>query len=187
MRRAGVGLWLRRSGRRVWDLSQEALEHRILWVAIGEVRDVASRFPLERGPAGGIAGRLADERRGEHPRSLDLRQVSLARGAAQVANPARRVAAAEPDELCHEPRERARAAEPILIDAEPQVAVPARRVCGEDAGVRVAHRLAVFRRAPGVAVEVPLAGAVSEGRGEPEVTSRAARPGARALHGEVQE
>src|ERR1043166_713304 len=73
----------------------------------------------------------------------------------------------------------------VLIDAEAEVAVRTARVAGEDARVGVAHGLRVLGGSPGVAVQVALARAVPEGRGEPEVACRSAgrcgRPGDRAI------
>src|SRR5216117_2272821 len=71
--------------------------------------------------------------------------------------------------------QRTGARQAVLVDAEPQVAVDAGRIRPQHAPVRVAHRLAVFRRAPGVALDVALARAVPERGGEPELTRGAGR------------
>src|SRR2546423_1564278 len=128
---------------------------------------------------------FADERRGKDPRALHLGEISLVRHAAHQAHALLRAAAAQ----SHEPRDDAGdgagAGETVAVDAESQIAIDARRVAGQYAAVGVAHRFAVLGGAPGVPVQLALAGAVAEGRPQPEVLPGPARAGAR--DGEVQQ
>src|SRR2546423_764071 len=106
---------------------------------------------------------FADERRGKDPRALHLGEISLVRHAAHQAHALLRAAAAQ----SHEPRDDAGdgagAGETVAVDAESQIAIDARRVAGQHAAVGVAHRLAVLGGAPGVPVQLALAGAVGRG------------------------
>ena len=108
------------------------------------------------------------------------------RRAPHVANPALGVAAAQTDQSREEARERARAREPVVVDAESQVAVGARRIGGKQPAVDVAHRFRVFGRAETVAVLLALARAIAERRRQPEIT-RAGRERAGARHRETEQ
>lgn len=90
------------------------------------------------------------------------------RHAAHVANPARRVAAAQADEPREEARQRAGAREPVVVDAEPQIAIRAAGIRGEQAAIEVAHGFGVFGGAERMAVFLPLARAIPQRRGAPE-------------------
>src|SRR3989449_5515170 len=179
--------WRRRNGpagsrRRGGDVLQEPLEPRISGVACRQPPHVAAGFTLERGAAAGVARGLAHQRRSEHPVRLHPGEVAVARDAAQVADAELGAPRPEADQLRHEAREGAGPRQAVLVDAEPQVAVDARRVHLQHAPVGVPHRLAVFRCAPRVALQVVLARAVTERGGEPELTR-----GARGLRGRARE
>ncbi|PYP09931.1 MAG: hypothetical protein DMD59_07260 [Gemmatimonadetes bacterium] len=97
---------------------------------------------------------------------------------AHVANAALRVAASQTDEARDQPRQRARARQPVVVDAQSQIAVGARRIRGEQPAVDVAHRLRVLGRAVAVTMLLALARAIAERRGQPEIRggARGARP-----------
>jgi hypothetical protein len=91
------------------------------------------------------------------------------RGVAHVADAALRVSASQPDEPGEETRQGARARQAVLVHAQPQIAVRARRIGGEQPAVDVAHRLRVPRGAVPVAVLLALPGAVAQRGRQPEV------------------
>ncbi|HTI06848.1 MAG TPA: hypothetical protein VL549_16220 [Gemmatimonadales bacterium] len=136
---------------------------------------------MEDAPSGGIARRFAHQRGGQHPRALHAREIAVVRRASHVANAALRVAAAQPDQSREKTRQRARAREPVVVDAEPEITVGARRIGGEQAPVDVAHRFGVLRRAEAVPMLLALARAIAEGGRQPEI-SRARRQRAGARH-----
>src|SRR5437016_7013269 len=144
------------SGHGVGGLLKEPPEHRVAGIALGQAAHVARGFLPQHGAAAGVAGRLAHQCSREHPARLDAGQVALPRHATQVADAELGAPRSEADELRHKARQRAGARQAVLVDAEPQVAIDARRIRPQHAAVRVAHRLAVFGRAPGVALDVEI-------------------------------
>ena len=97
------------------------------------------------------------------------------RHAAHVADSAFGVAAPQSDEARKKPRERAGAREAVIVHAEPEIAVRAARVRGEQPPVDIAHRLRVFGRAECMSVFLPLARAVAERGSAPELGARRLR------------
>ena len=91
------------------------------------------------------------------------------RHAPHVADPALGVAAPQSDDTRKKPRERAGARQPVIVDTEPEIAVRAARVGGEQPPVDVAHRLRVFGRAERMSIFLPLARAIAECGGAPEL------------------
>ena len=94
------------------------------------------------------------------------------RHAPHVADPALGITASQSDEARKKPRERAGAREPVIVDAEPEIAVRAARVRGEQPPVDIAHRLRVFGGAERMSVLLPLARPITERRGAPELGAR---------------
>src|SRR6266540_6141800 len=83
-RKSGVRAtaWKRRAGasrRGFRELRQEALEHRVAGIPLGEAPHVAARLVLERDPAPGVARSFARQRRGEHPGRFDPGEVAFVR------------------------------------------------------------------------------------------------------------
>ena len=95
--------------------------------------------------------------------------------APQVADPALGIAAPQSDKARKKPRERSGAREPVIVDAEPEIAVGAARIRREQPPVNVAHRLGVFRRAERMPMLLALARAVPERGGAPELGARRLR------------
>ena len=127
---------------------------------------------LQHAPSAGIARRFAHQRGREHPGPLNPRQIAVVRHAAHVADAPFGVAAAQPDDLCEQPGQRARARESILVYPQPEVTVRAGRVGVEDAAVDVAHCLRILGRAERVPMLLALARPIPERCGEPEVRLR---------------
>jgi hypothetical protein len=117
----------------------------------------------------GIARGFTDQRRREHPRPFDAREITIVRDAAHVADPALGIAASQSDEARKKPRERPGAREPVIVDAEPEIAVRAARVRGKQPPIDIAHCLRVFGRTEGMSVLLPLSRAIAERGGAPEL------------------
>ncbi|HZE47363.1 MAG TPA: hypothetical protein VE087_10825 [Xanthobacteraceae bacterium] len=160
------------------------MKHRIAGIARGESFDIAARFALQDVAPARIARSLTQQRRGQHPRALDARQIAVMRRPAHIADPPFRVAASQPDEAREKPGKRARARQSVVVDAQSQIAVSARRIRREQPAIDVAHRFRVFRRAEAVPMLLALAGPVAERRGQPEIRGGARRAGARHRHAE---
>ena len=148
---------------------QETLKDRVPRIARGESNDVAARFVFQDGAAVRVARRFPNQRRGEHPGPFHAREIAIVRHAPHIADSALGVAAAQSDELRKKPRERAGAREPVVVDAEPEITVGAARVRGEQPAVDIAHRFRVFGRAERMSMLLPLARAIPERGGAPEL------------------
>ena len=94
------------------------------------------------------------------------------RHAPHVADPPLRVPTAQTDDAGKNPSQRAGAREPVVVDAEPQIAVRARGVGGEQAAVDVAHRLGLLGGAERMPVLFELPRAIAQRRRAPELLSR---------------
>ncbi|PYO87616.1 MAG: hypothetical protein DMD58_14370 [Gemmatimonadetes bacterium] len=160
------------------------MKHRIAGIARGESFDIAARFALQDVAPGRIARGLTQQRRGQHPCALDARQIAVMRRAAHVANPPFRVTAAQTDEARKQAGKRARARQPVVVDAQSQIAIRARGIRREQPTIDVAHRFRVLRRAEAVPMLLALAGPIAERRGQPEIRGGARRAGARDRYAE---
>jgi len=98
------------------------------------------------------------------------------RGVTHEPDAALGVAAAQADDAREEPGQRAGARQPVVVHAEAEITVGARRVRGEQAAIDIAHRLRIFRRAVSMPVLFALAGAITERRRQPEVVRVPRRP-----------
>ena len=100
-------------------------------------------------------------------------------GAAHVLDPPPGIAAAEADDAREKARHRAGAREAVIVHAQPEIAVDARGVRGEETAIDVPHHLCVFGGGVAVAVLFPLTRAVPERGRQPEIarpTWERARP-----------
>jgi len=107
---------------------QESLKHRIVWIARGQSFHVTARLLLEDGTTRRIARGFAHQGRGEHPGTLDLRQITVVRGATHVPDSPFGVAAPQADEAREEACKGSGAREPVVVHAQPQVTVSTRRI-----------------------------------------------------------
>jgi hypothetical protein len=123
----------------------------------------------------GIAPRFAHQGRGEHPSTLDPRQIAVMRRPTHVADPPLCIAAAQADDARKESREGAGAREAVVVHAQSEIAVRTGGVRREQPAVDVAHRLRVFGRAVAVPLLLALPRTIAERRREPEVARRARR------------
>jgi len=117
----------------------------------------------------GVARSFADQRGREHPRPFHAREISIVRHAPHVADPALGIATPQADEARKKPRERAGAREPVLVDAKSEIAVRTARVRGEQPPIDITHCLRVFGCAERMSVLLPLARAIAECGGAPEL------------------
>jgi hypothetical protein len=132
---------------------------------------------FQHGPAGGIARGLTHQRGRQDPRALHPREIAVMGGATQVPNSSLGIAAPQADNARKKPSQRSRARETILVDAESEITVHARRIRGEEAAVDIAHRLRVFGGAEGMPVLLALPRPVTQSRRAPEVRRRRTRQG----------
>src|SRR5438094_6623525 len=116
-----------RSGGGVGNPSQEPMEHRIPGITRGEPDHLVASVPLEGRALRRIARRLAYQRRGEHPRGFDPREISLPAAPALLADPPRTVATSRSPDLPNQSAGPARACQAVRVHARPQLAVRAAR------------------------------------------------------------
>jgi len=116
-----------------------------------------------------VARRLAHQSRGQHPGTLDAREIAVVCGTPHVLDAAPRIAAAETDDAREEARDRAGAREAVVVHTQAEIAIDASRVCPEQTLINVSHDLGVFCGGVAVAVLLSLARAVAQRRRQPEV------------------